>query len=1173
MDLNSSLGKICLGEDVFVISSDKVEGSGDRNSPEFQDTANNRQKKETKAMVFYQMDTEEVSDRFVAPCFVNGLEAYDGEINLGVEENMISNEYAVKLCLEHEVRRGNKVVKKELIVALRGEIYFVKFIIIPEEDDVEPGLDGKIVKEEEEEVKRIKGEALKEKDDPEAFIFPIRLEGQVNKNALANTGSDINTMPYRIYEQLGREDMKKVDKGITMINYTREEAMGILTNVLCQVGVTTLIAKFLILYIPIDCDSSIVVGRGFLRTIGSIVNTLERLFSIFYGFCHQTFRTARSDVMRNTESDSDDEEDYQIKRNKFGAPVYGPKPAPYLNCNDPADRSLAIQTVTNLFQKISVWKKAVSFLGSLPVPLKNVNWKPDYKGSYNKEEEATWQWQTEIRMDCDGEINDMLRIRLREVGSDEEVFTSVAWIRAFNINEPIYAELCHEFYSTYEFDEVCADDELQTKKIIKFRLGGRAHSLTLLEFARRLGLYQAVKLEEEGFNVYIEGDMDTTTLRDLIDSDGKLIPEDPQPGVPRVGIPRPPRASMQDLYDRIGRMEICQEAIEQMEYMQSFTGTGTGECLSIWLGFTVFQYREPTTHLVMLSRSMTNIISSTHLHHHSIHHSTSSNNRMMMSSVETTQTEEVSDRFVAPCFVNGLEVYDGEINLGVEENMISNEYAVKLCLEHEVKGRNKVVKKELIVALRDEIYFVKLIINPEKDDVEPGVIFGRSFMTKEITDFGDGTIIIYPDIDPFLEETEEEEKSNDDWDHLLDFNIDDIPLLGEEGLPSFVDLDGKIIKEEEEAVKIIKGEALKEKYDPGAFIFPIGLEGHVNENALADTGSDINTMPFRIYVQLGREDMKKTMGTHDDEAGSSRSKHSRQHETIEEVLLPQVHHEFLLWEGCNRDAKSRMDCDGKIDDMLRIRLREAGSDEEIFTSVAWISAFNINEPIYVELCLEFYSNYEFDKVCADDELQSKKIIKFRLGGRAHSLTLLEFARRLGLYQAVKLEEEGFNVYFEGGLRSDEHFNAQDYWLSIIREENLDLSRSHTSTIKKPFLRVIHKMITYGLCQRTTGYDKIQKNDLWLLSMFDARHQNGVLTEDVVRSLSAPIYCRDLDMITLRDLIDFDGKLIPEDPQPGVPRVGIPRPPRASMQDLYDRMGRMEICQEAIERMEYRQSYH
>ncbi|GKC77123.1 retrotransposon ORF1, partial [Tanacetum coccineum] len=312
-----------------------------------------------------------------------------------------------------------------------------------------------------------------------------------------------------------------------------------------------------------------------------------------------------------------------------------------------------------------------------------------------------------------------------------------------------------------------------------------------------------------------------------------------------------------------------------------------------------------------------------------------------------------------------------------------------------------------------------------------------------------------------------------------------------------------------------------------------------------------------------------TIGTHDDEAGSSRSKCPRQHETVEEVLLPQVHHEFLLWEGCNRDAK--MDCNGEIDDMLRIRLGEAGSDEEIFTLVALIRAFNINEPIYAELCHE-----------------------------------------LGLYQAIKLEEEGFNVYFEGVLRSNKHFNAQDYWLRISREENLCLSRSHTSTIRNPILRVIHKMITYGLYQRTTRYDKVQKNDLWLLSMFDARHQNTyanvawviarlmkrkgagtqkesqiccrqfiskilrkyrVLTEDVVRSLSALIYCRDLDMITLMDLFNSEGKLILEDPYPGVPRVGIPRSPRASMQDLYDRMGRMEIRQEAIERMEYRRSYH
>ncbi|GKF23385.1 hypothetical protein Tco_0075707 [Tanacetum coccineum] len=184
-------------------------------------------------------------------------------------------------------------------------------------------------------------------------------------------------------------------------------------------------------------------------------------------------------------------------------------------------------------------------------------------------------------------------------------------------------------------------------------------------------------------------------------------------------------------------------------------------------------------------------------------------------------------------------------------------------------------------------------------------------------------------------------------------------------------------------------------------------------------------------------------------------------------------HKFIMSSCYGKDdVLNKMGCDGEIDDMLRNRLREAGSDEEIFTSVAWIRAFNINELIFAELCHEFYLTYEFDEVCADDALQTKKIIKIRLGGRAHSLTLLEFSRRLGLYHADELEEDGFNVYFEGGLRNDEEFNAQEYWLSISQEENLYLYRSHTSTIRSPILRVIHKMITYGLCQRTIRYDKI-----------------------------------------------------------------------------------------------------
>nr|GEX63543.1 hypothetical protein [Tanacetum cinerariifolium] len=100
MDQSHSVEKTCLGKNIIEISSNKAKGHGYWNSPEYLDTANSGGKKETKAMVIHRMETEyEISDRFVAPCFVNGLEAHDGEINLGVEEIMISIKFAVNLCL------------------------------------------------------------------------------------------------------------------------------------------------------------------------------------------------------------------------------------------------------------------------------------------------------------------------------------------------------------------------------------------------------------------------------------------------------------------------------------------------------------------------------------------------------------------------------------------------------------------------------------------------------------------------------------------------------------------------------------------------------------------------------------------------------------------------------------------------------------------------------------------------------------------------------------------------------------------------------------------------------------------------------------------------------------------------------------------------------------------
>ncbi|GJX64385.1 hypothetical protein Tco_0298728 [Tanacetum coccineum] len=390
MDPSSSIGKTCLRENVIEISSDKAKGHGDWNSLEFLDTTNSGGKKETKAMVFHKMDTEEVSDRYVSPCFVNGLEAYDGEINLreddiepGVvlgrsflrltkaiadfetvtikiypeldpflesyeEEEKIRDDWDLLLDnldfedmpdiegvsvsqLVCKMGKSSKNKRKQLEnykltysdmgpsmstgkpltqAEAEREVLAIsiceRYSLLEEERPVietiaysdkykkildriyldKMKLDG-MDKEEEEAIIKIKGESLIEKDDPGAFVIPIQLEGKINLNALAKTGSDINTMPYHIYKELGREDVQNV-KEITMLNHSKAKPMGLLRDVL---------------YTPI------LMGRGFLYTCGGILNMIERIKSTFDGTCHQTFHAAQTSL-DTIESDSDDKEEY-----------------------------------------------------------------------------------------------------------------------------------------------------------------------------------------------------------------------------------------------------------------------------------------------------------------------------------------------------------------------------------------------------------------------------------------------------------------------------------------------------------------------------------------------------------------------------------------------------------------------------------------------------------------------------------------------------------------------------------------------------------------------------------------------------------------------------------------------------------------------------------------------
>nr|GEZ33337.1 hypothetical protein [Tanacetum cinerariifolium] len=105
-----------------------------------------------------------------------------------------------------------------------------------------------------------------------------------------------------------------------------------------------------------------------------------------------------------------------------------------------------------------------------------------------------------------------------------------------------------------------------------------------------------------------------------------------------------------------------------------------------------------------------------------------------------------------------------------------------------------------------------------EDDVEPGVILERLFkrLVNGIVDFGNGVITVYPEQDPFKDNSEKTKKSPYDWDYLLDFNQevrlvietmayhDKYKKVLDEIWKDKVELDGMIVKEEEEAIKRLK---------------------------------------------------------------------------------------------------------------------------------------------------------------------------------------------------------------------------------------------------------------------------------------------------------------------------------------------------------------------------------
>ncbi|GJT84125.1 hypothetical protein Tco_1058467 [Tanacetum coccineum] len=292
--------------------------------PEYKDTAESRGRKNLNSGPFAKFTLKRIVNRYIATMFLLMVVYASYGNKLEKNENLIlQNElYAVKICAEYRrsfLRSANAIVNfGEGTITIQPD--FDPFLLSSDEegnpnlDNLEELLDFDIVSTTKQDsdlpplvCKMGKGSRNKKKILENIMYFNGAGPSSIHWNTLNPRGSrKEGTCPQYQYE-LGRDDIMKEERNITMINYTKAEVTGRLVNVLCQVRFTTLSAKFLILEIPIDRDAPIIVGRGFLDTIGGNIDIPNMIFTTFDGLTSQTFRESRSEKIRIAESDSDDE--------------------------------------------------------------------------------------------------------------------------------------------------------------------------------------------------------------------------------------------------------------------------------------------------------------------------------------------------------------------------------------------------------------------------------------------------------------------------------------------------------------------------------------------------------------------------------------------------------------------------------------------------------------------------------------------------------------------------------------------------------------------------------------------------------------------------------------------------------------------------------------------------
>jgi hypothetical protein len=175
-------------------------------------------------------------------------------------------------------------------------------------------------------------------------------------------------------------------------------------------------------------------------------------------------------------------------------------------------------------------------------------------------------------------------------------------------------------------------------------------------------------------------------------------------------------------------------------------------------------------------------------------------------------------------------------------------------------------------------------------------------------------------------------------------------------------------------------------------------------------------------------------------------------------------------------------------DIVRWFRIEVRIDDRLVTSNMWNNVFGNREPVYRELCLEFYSTLRVKKELHKiRDIFEERCIQFYCGGVLRKMTVAQFGYYAGMYSEAELNNSDFRGLLRQGLFVKQSFDDESltqYWSRITGGEVWKSGGTGSlSKIHSIRLRMLHRMIVSFLVQRSTHWEKVYLTDLWLIKLF------------------------------------------------------------------------------------------